>query len=324
MFSYRKILRQAIDTTWKNKYLWFFGLFATLIGTGGEYQLLNNISENDGEKMFFKLSSSPLFDAGTWSNLFSYFSSDYWQAMSSVILLVVIASLAIFILILSVTSQGALVHQTEKIINKKNKDINLSSGTLAGQKHFWPVLAINIGLKIVISLMFALIAIPIIFSGGSGLTMVIYVILFLLFIPIIIGFSLIARYAISYIVIKKNKLSEALDNAWYLFKKNWLVSIEMAIILVLINILFALAVVILIFLISAPFLILSIMFSGFAIFWLFAFLGIVILFLSIITFGSMITTFQISAWTILFLSLLGKKGKSKIKRLKDKEKGLKK
>lgn len=324
MFSYRKILQQAINITWKNKYLWFFGLFATLVGTGGEYQLLNNISENDGEKIFFKLSSSSIFDPAAWSNFFTYLSSDYWRAMSSVILLIVIIALAIFILILSITSQGALVQQTEKIANKKTKDINLSSGTLAGQKHFWPVLGINIGLKIIISLMFSLIAIPIIFSGGSILTTTIYVILFLLFIPIIISFSLIARYAIAYVVIKKNKLSEALDNAWYLFKKNWLVSVEMAIILVLLNIFFALVVIILIFLISAPFLVLSIMFSGFAIFWLFAFLGIVTLFISIIIFGSMITSFQISAWTLLFLSLLGNKGKSKIKRLKDKEKKMRK
>ncbi|MCF7820603.1 MAG: hypothetical protein K9M44_04005 [Candidatus Pacebacteria bacterium] len=320
MFSYRKILRQALDITWKNKYLWFFGLFATLIGTGGEYQLLNNISEGNGEKTFFNLSSSPWLDIATWNNIVTYFSSNYWQALFSVIVLIIIAALAIFIIILSVTSQGALVHQTEKIANKKTKDSNLSAGTLAGQKHFWPVLGVNIGLKIVISLMFALMALPIILSGGLIGSVAAYVVLFLLFIPVIISFSLVARYAIGFIVIKKNKFSEALDNGWELFRKNWVVSIEMAILLILINILFALGVLIIIFLVSAPFLILSFIFSSFAIFWLFAFLGLAVLFLSIIAFGAMITTFQISAWTLLFLSLLENKGKSKIKRLKDKEK----
>ena len=31
MFSYRALFRQAWEITWRHKYLWFFGLFASLV-----------------------------------------------------------------------------------------------------------------------------------------------------------------------------------------------------------------------------------------------------------------------------------------------------
>jgi hypothetical protein len=38
MFSYRAILKQALSLSWKNKYLWLFGLFASLTIAGGSME----------------------------------------------------------------------------------------------------------------------------------------------------------------------------------------------------------------------------------------------------------------------------------------------
>jgi hypothetical protein len=78
------------------------------------------------------------------------------------------------------------------------------------------------------------------------------------------------------------------------------------------------------FSIAAPFVILSLIFANFTIFWLITFLGLTVLILAVIWLGSMLTTFLINSWTKLFLELLDGKGVSKIKRLKDKEKSTKK
>jgi hypothetical protein len=320
MYSYRKILRKALQITWKNKYLWFFGLFATLLSTGGEYQMLNKMSENNGEKIFFNLKNSLIFQQSTWNNFFENFASNYWNSLLALIILIGIIFLFIFILILATTSQGAIPHQTEKIINKKEKDINLKSGIIAGQKHFWPILGINILLKIFIILIFLLMSLPIIFSNGQSIFAIyLYTILFIIAIPVILSFSIITKYSISYMVIKNNKFSKAIENAWELFKKNWVTSIEMSLLLIIVNIFLVLAAIIITFLISAPFMILFVILSNFAIFWLITPLALLVLFLAIVCLGSMFTTFKISAWTILFLSLIKKKTKSKISRLKEKE-----
>ena len=40
MFLYRDVLSQAWKNTWQNKYLWFFGLFAALLGGWGDLEIV--------------------------------------------------------------------------------------------------------------------------------------------------------------------------------------------------------------------------------------------------------------------------------------------
>ena len=94
----------------------------------------------------------------------------------------------------------------------------------------------------------------------------------------------------------------------------------MALILVVINVLTGLVITIAAFAVAAPFIIFAFLLSNFAVFWLIAFLGLASLIAAIIWFGSMLTTFQISAWTTLYISLVKRQGKSKIARLKEKAK----
>ena len=52
MSIYRAVLRNAIKLTWQFKYLWFFGIFAALVSSVGEFNLaLENfprVSDNAG------------------------------------------------------------------------------------------------------------------------------------------------------------------------------------------------------------------------------------------------------------------------------------
>jgi hypothetical protein len=326
MFSYRKILRQSLNITWHNKYLWFFGLFATFLGAGGEYQIINNIIQNNGDTAINGLGRFlAFFNPELWSNFGPYFAEDPRGALVSIILLLLALAIFIFIVIMSISSQAALVDQAKKLYNNEKKDLGISKGMLVGQTHFWPVLGINALVKIVIACIFFLMTLPIILTAStSWIIMIIYTILFLIFIPVVISLSLTAKYAIAYIVIKGNKFTEAIKNAFKLFSKNLIISLEMAFILMIINIITGLMILVAIFAIAAPFIILSIIFANFAIFWLITFLGLIALILAIIFFGSMLTAFLINSWTKLFLELLERKGVSKIKRLNDKEKNTKK
>ncbi|MFP4514691.1 MAG: hypothetical protein ACLFNO_01650 [Parcubacteria group bacterium] len=323
MFSYRKILRQSLNITWHNKYLWFFGLFATFLGAGGEYQIINNIVENNGGTTLNAIGRFfAIFNPELWTNIGPYFAENPRDALISVIFLILALAIFIFLVILTISSQAALVDQAKKLYNNEKKDLGISKGMLVGQSHFWPVLGVNILVKVLIASIFFLISLPIILTSSiSWVSIIVYTILFLIFIPVVIGLSLIAKYAIAYIVIKKNKFIEAINNAVNLFSKNWVISLEMAFILMLINIIVGIMILVAMFAIAAPFVILSIIFANFTIFWLITFIGFTLLILAVIWLGSMLTAFLINSWTKLFLELLDRKAVSKIKRLNDKEKG---
>jgi hypothetical protein len=321
MFSYRKILRQSLDITWRNKYLWFFGLFATFLGAGGEYQIINNIVESNGNTFLNGINRFfAIFNPDLWTSIGPYFSQDPRGALLSLVLLLLALAIFIFLIILSVSSQAALVDQAKRLFNNEKKEVNVSKGITIGHAHFWPVLGINILTKFLIAFIFFLISLPVILTISlSWIPLAVYVILFLIFVPVVIGLSLIAKYAIAYIVIKENKFFEAINNAITLFSKNWVISLEMAFILAIINIFVGIMILVAMFAVAAPFIILGIIFANFAVFWLISFIGITILLLALICLGSMLTAFLINAWTKLFLELIERKGVSKIKRLKEKE-----
>jgi hypothetical protein len=296
------------------------------LGAGGEYQIINNIVENNGDTALNGISRFfAIFNPELWSNIGPYFAQDPKGALISIILLILALAIFIFLVILTISSQAALINQAKKLYNNEKKDLGISKGMLIGQSHFWPVLGVNILVKVIIACIFFLITLPIILTAStSGLPIAIYIILFLILVPVVMGLSLIAKYAIAYIVIKGNKFVEAIDNAFKLFSRNWVISLEMAFILIMINIIVGLIILIAMFAIAAPFVILSLIFANFTIFWLITFLGLTVLILAVIWLGSMLTTFLINSWTKLFLELLDGKGVSKIKRLKDKEKSTKK
>jgi hypothetical protein len=296
------------------------------LGAGGEYQIINNIVENNGDTALNGIGRFfAIFNPELWSNIGPYFAQDPKGALISIILLILALAIFIFLVILTISSQAALINQAKKLYNNEKKDLGISKGMLIGQSHFWPVLGVNILVKVIIACIFFLITLPIILTAStSGLPIAIYIILFLILVPVVMGLSLIAKYAIAYIVIKGNKFVEAIDNAFKLFSRNWVISLEMAFILIMINIIVGLIILIAMFAIAAPFVILSLIFANFTIFWLITFLGLTVLILAVIWLGSMLTTFLINSWTKLFLELLDGKGVSKIKRLKDKEKSTKK
>jgi hypothetical protein len=120
------------------------------------------------------------------------------------------------------------------------------------------------------------------------------------------------------VTLKKEDFGSALRSGFSLFKKNWLISLEMAIILFVISFLATIAVFIACAVLAIPFIILATSFFqlfSFAAFWGVFIIGIIVLALFVVLAGSLITVFQISAWTGLFLRLIGPGGMSKLERL---------
>ena len=141
---------------------------------------------------------------------------------------------------------------------------------------------------------------------------------FIIFLPIIIALAFIFKYAIAYRVIKGQKFAQAIRAGWDLFMANWLVSLEMALILFLVSFVVTILTALLWYILAVPAMFLAVLANYIApatSFWLLYIFPRVLYFLIIAYVGSVLITFQISAWTGLFIELIGKGATSKLVRI---------
>ncbi|MFH1890841.1 MAG: hypothetical protein ABIJ91_04760 [Candidatus Kuenenbacteria bacterium] len=319
---YRPILKQALKITWKFKYLWFFGLFAALFGNGGVFNLiLNNIQIVENQGVFLQ-GLRELGNSFSWSNASANLSSvflsfDFLGTLIFVVFLVLIA----FFIWLSIVSQGAVVFGISRAM--KSDDKLFAKAFRKGSVKFWPVFLLNILMKIVLFIIILIIGLPFIIVYLKGAeSMVVqsfYIILaFIVLVPLAAILSFLIKYAVIYVVNEDNHVGLALKNAWNLFSKNWIVSIEMAAVLFLINVLTSFLLVVVIVFIALPFIMLGMLASylaSSAFFWLVVTLGILTFIAVLFWYGALLNVWQMSNWIILFEKISYNKVYSKILRL---------
>ena len=333
---YRRILSQAWKITWHHKYLWFFGLFAVLFTSGGEYEIFIRIFSGDTNQPVLpglrRLTETGIFSQQGMEGISRLIKDDPLTFMKVSLVLLVILVLFIFLIWLSVISQTALVKNVssllgKKIVSSKTGTVsakvaanNFSSSVLKANEKFWPIFGLNVVSKAVIYLAFVLVSLPIILSvGGSGaIIKFLYVIVFIIFVPVAFALSFIFKYAIAHVVIKGSKFVDSIKDGWQLFIKNWLVSLEMAFILFFINFIAGLLIILIVLSLIIPFLFLALVVYQLAAtigFWIIIIIAFIILLAIIILSGAVLSTFQISSWTTLFIELVNKGGVSKIVRI---------
>ncbi|MEA3398702.1 MAG: hypothetical protein U9R06_03090 [Patescibacteria group bacterium] len=323
MSLYRDILAKAWHITWRYKYLWFFGLFAALLGNGGELELIFRGFNAEFSQGLFPwlqgIAETGFFNVSTIHNIGYLLINDPITILTIFAVFLIVIFLSIFLIWLVIVSQAALVNNAANSISGKSHDFK--DGLAVGMKKFWPVLGLNVLIKIVVYLLFVLISLPgiIMISRADLLTVkVLFVLSFIIFIPISIILAFIVKYAIAYAVIKGSKISQAIKEGWDLFVKNWLVSLEMAFILFFINFVIGLGLILVLLIISVPFLFLALLLikSGMLInFGIFLAISILFYLAIIAIVGAALATFQISSWTGLFIKLVGRGGASKLARV---------
>jgi len=328
MFSYRVLLRQAWKISRDHKYLWFFGLFASLLSAGSGWGLLTQNLEANYQGDFWS-GVSAIFNWQYFSQTFhqgfiNLFQSNWLFILDNILMLALIALIFIVVIWLTIASQGGLISHIRKIIDHKKNgapELSVKDGLRTGHHNFWPIFGLNLGFKILMNFAFFLLTIPFLFialvdSGWLGGT---YVILFLIFIPIAIILNLIVKYAMAYTVIENDSFFGAIENAWRLFKRNWLISLEMMIALFAVNFLGGLILLLFLTIFILPLFIVGVVFG---LVWL----STIMLILAIIAIafgGSFLTTFENAGWVGLFIRLEEKGGVAKLERIFHKTKSKK-
>ncbi len=312
---YRSILKSAWKITKKYKFLWIFGVFALWLGNGGEMQIffktLNFVEESTAIGIPQTIGNNLLF-----LNFFNGLSF-------SAILIGIIFTLIFFIFLLLgvwlvVTSQTAIIKTTHAISEKK--EVSFSSVFKSSTPYFLPVLGLNLISKVLVAFLVFVLLLPILLivvGSGSKFALLLSILIWVIFLPFAAIISFIIKYAINFLLIKKEKFSDSISKAWILFKANWLVSIEMALALLIINFLVGLIMVYVTVALVGPYYkidLLTIMAFKNQAFGL-VFFKILPLVIIYVLLGALMAVFQTVSWTLLFEKLVAGKAYSKLIRL---------
>jgi len=283
--NYLEIIKKSWKITWKNRYLWWFGLFLVL---GGRISF-NFPGNNEWSKR-----------VGENGSQFENFISRHWQSMVAIIIVAVIIGLVLFVL--SLISKAGLIKTLDKI--EKNLTGNFKEGFREGKKYFWKLLALLIILGFLIFFLIFLLVVPVavLFSLGSPIFGILAAILAILIsIPIIILASFIGKYASFYIILSDLGIKASIENGYQVFRKNILASIIMALFFIPISITLFVLVITVLLAVGFVFLL-----AGVALYLMLAKIGIIIA----VSLGSFIfivflilvnSIFQVFCQTIWFL-----------------------
>lgn len=333
MKLYRKIFKDAAVASWRHKSLWLFGFFATLIsGVGSSGVILNRLItlDNAGEQT---LSAFNLL--GTILNVNFLTNLAKTVAVSPETLLVWLVVLAILFLIaaaityLAVISQAGLV-EAGGILDSTpaNKKARPQLPTLfklffENRGNFWPVFWINVFVAISTAIASGILGIIVVNLGtlskiSIGLVFGLYWLIWVIALVVNLAIYFGGQYAINYVVLENYSLKESLASGLELFRRNWLVSLEMAL---LIFILLSVGLVI------GTVLSISAYFVMVLIANIFASIGmktavivtavtlVLVLLLILLLLGAFLSTFVNLSWTFLFIRLTEGEAKSKLERL---------
>lgn len=320
---YRPILLKSWQILKKFKTLWFFGFFSAIVG-GGEYEILANTMSNplnsrgvvwDIMNNFSKGWENGIQAGGNaFSNIGSAIMQNPVATVLAILIFIVTGAIAAFLIYLSIVSQIGLINNLN--LAAKNRHASISDGFKAATKIFWPVFWATAIFKIVIGIVIGLFVQALIsFANFSTATIVIYLILFTVFVALVLIISFLWKYQLLYLVLKKQKISKALKSSWKLFAKNWLVSIEMAALMLAIYLVAAFLTMLAWVVIWDLFLILFIKFI--LPLWLIGVALLLVLLVALLAaffITAILTVFQWSAWVLLFNRLDSGDGVAKLVR----------
>ncbi len=303
---YRPILKIAWQIIWRAKYLWFFGFFAAFMASSGELNtVINNFSDlNSGISVLDNISHN--LSTGIFSNVFDNLGIFIGSFdLMNVLLLLILLIVLLFFVWLSVVAEAGLIAGAYREYHKQTSNFVLSFKT--GKQNFWQVLGLNILGKVIIYLVLLGVSLPFLWAylktNSSIWQLILFLLSFIILIPLAAIISFLIKYAVMYVVLRKEKMRQAIKSGWQLFLKNWIVSLEMAILMFLVTVTVGLAMILVAIILAIP--------LAFILYLLYALnisgsmmvgvvLALIVVALVLFLFGAMLMAYQNTAWVLLF------------------------
>lgn len=305
--TYRQALSHSWKLAWHHKLIWIFGLFAAFLGQMGLLGLLSSVSLHAS-------SFSNASDINWWTGFKLLCTGEFHLTLPLagwvwlVWLLVIFLGLALFLIFVSVSSQGALIHASAQWA-KKDTLPDVDKSWHAGTQHFWSLFFINVFKKIFICVLGLVVgwgALNALIGTVTTWDLVLFLLLFILAAAVGMVLSFLIIYVAGYVVVEKYPLSWAIPAAWKMFIKHWLVSIEAGVIILVLNIAVGIIALVGFFVLFFPAIItwFVAMLGANSILLVIGFVVGALLFVLFIMFlGAIFTVFTTSVWTYLFMKM---------------------
>lgn len=220
--TYRAALGSAWKLVLRHKLLWAFGLLSLMLGQFGWSGFL-------GQLAFFPQDSVPfttLLVSMPWWQFFVH-----GNAVWSVWLLVILLPVVLLVVLMAIAAEGALVAAATSWY-KGHRFVDLESAWHRGTKHFWRLLGVHMVKKVILLALLLLInaLIQLLLPAHGIWSAVGTVVLVTLGIFVALGVAVTAIYAKGYVVEEEDDLRTAVERGWKLFHEHLLVSFEVSLI----------------------------------------------------------------------------------------------
>ena len=303
---YRQALSHGWNLAWQHKFLWVFGLFAAFLGQMGLLELFTKVSFISSKYTYPDWVSWPQVFRDLFSG-FGYFSLNFdgWDWLGALLLLLV--GLCVASVFLSVVSQGALIESAAKA-TKSKKLPKIEAAWHVGVVHFWKLFFLNFIKKVTMVLLAMVLGYATInfVLAVSFQSFILFLLIFLLVGLVGLVLSFLVIYAAGYIVVEKYSWLRAVESAWRLFLDHWLVSIEVGLLVLVLNILLGVVVLLGFWVVFVPVLVvwfIATVSANTALWIAGLFAGVVIFLAFVIWVGSVFSVFITSIWTYLFMKM---------------------
>ncbi len=237
---YFQTLIRSWKIAWHNKFLWFFALFSLVLGSGQWHSFLSkdllNALENKG--IIFSLYEKGFFHQGFLNNLGRAISRDPFSFLMILLLFFLVLLLFVFLIWIAIISQAGLIFSIAEI--NKRKKIDIHKGMAIGRKKFWPVLSLYIVIKFIIwtfSFLLGILSFLVFIERIPG-SIVWLSFLSIIIIVFLLLTSFISKYSLAFIVLQGKNFIEAIKDGFKLFFDNWVLSLEIALFLLIVDSIF--------------------------------------------------------------------------------------
>jgi hypothetical protein len=320
MSFYKNVFKQALKLTWNNKLFWFLGVFTVFFSTSVEIEMVDNfLGPNRSYLYTFKdILQNSVFKKGLIESLQSLMNTKLFGVMLGLGLILLVLVVISVIAQILITAQSSALIKVGSPDLKGHKGINWLDSLSKNKKLIIPVALLDLFLKIMVNLFLVVISLPLLLGNQSSSTDWMYVVFFIVLFPMAIITAFVVRYMTCYLIIYGYPIKEAIRNGWKLFIKNWLVSAEMSLVLFLTNIVGSLLIVFIILAVANPLWFAGILVQQYVFkggFYIILALSYIIYFALFAWGASLLSVFNITSWTSLFLQLDKLGGESKISRV---------
>lgn len=247
--TYRDALSHGWHLMVNHKILWIFGLFSVILGQMGVLEIFTKVMVTIKYYTYY-----PLFTHASLLYHSFLIALQKWnlpvdQRVWLFWLLGILLALAALFIFVAVVTQGALIHYVAQYINGKTK-LASHEGWHAGVKHFWKLLFLQVVKKLGIFLLVLMVGRTTYYFILEPGTLNTILFVFSILLSLLLGsiLSLWVTYAAGYIMVEEQKLKNALASSMSLLKSHGLVSLEVAVLMLGVNVLVTMVAIILVLL----------------------------------------------------------------------------